>query len=777
MGIASLDAALSGLRAAQEQMAVLSSNIANASTPGYTRKTLPQETRVAENVSIGVVTGSITRSVDLTLSRDLWAEQGQATELATRAAYLGRIESFHGAPEDETSIAARVAALRDNFVNLMSDPQDYLRQEQTVTAAQDLARRMRDYAMFLTTMRNDAQGEMETTVARINDLLERIADSNTTIQEALSVGRTTAEMEDARDVAINELSELIGVSFFKRGDGVLVIKTTGGVELAAAEVRPLTLRTTPLGAGSAYPASAAGVYVGDPLVDTDGGIDITAREVGGKLGGLIELRDLDIPQQMAQLDELAHKLTMRLEGQGLRLFTDGNGDLPVDWDPNPLSSPKIAVPYVGYASHIEVNSSVVANPSLLVAGTRAMDVPVPPGSDAVLRRVVDYAFGSISHQQATGTVDIRATANGATDLLDWLGFAPTPSGMAHTIVGRQNLAAESPDLITAAGSPFGAGVNDRLTLTLDPGGEGPGPTAFVIDMSAVVPAGNATADDLAAHIDALSPDMSATIDVAGRLQITSVYDIEIQDLDMGKAGLDYLGLSEGVYGNVDPYFDVQVGNDPPVRITIREGMDEADLIDALILDPSVPNDTGVPGLAYDAATYAATGQLILRPGDDFAAPGFGGALRITAGPATADGTGGSGAPAGVTIVSALFGSYDAGPPVTDLSPITDAPNGAFRTQFLGPGVNIDTGVTGATDVVDYAQKMISRQATTLNSVEAKQADSRSLADLLRTQQLNESGVNVDEELAYLIQVQTAFSASARVVSVVQKMFDELLDSV
>lgn len=776
MGIASLDAALSGLRAAQEQMAVLASNIANASTPGYTRKTLPQETRVAENISIGVATGSITRSVDLTLSRDLWAEQGQATELATRAAYLGRIESFHGAPEDETSIAARVAALRDNFVNLMSDPQDYLRQEQTITAAQDLARRMRDYAMFLTTLRNDAQGEMETTVARVNDLLERIADSNRTIQDALSVGRTTAEMEDARDVAINELSDLIEVSFFKRGDGVLVIKTAGGVELAATEVRPLTFRATSLGAESAYPESAAGVYVGDPLVDTDGGIDITATGVGGKLGGLIELRDGDIPQQMAQLDELAHKLTMRLEGQGLRLFTDGNGDLPADWEPNPLSDPKIAVPYVGYAAQMEVNSSIVGNPALLVTGTRALDVPVAPGSDAVLRRVVDYAFGSISHQQATGTVDIRATANGAADLLDWLGVTPAPDPNPHTIVGTRNIAAELPNLVDAPGSPFATDVNDRFYIVLDPRGEGPGPINNIVNIGTIFPAGNATAYNLASQIDAYA-HIDARINEVGQLEISSVYDIELRNFDMGQAGFDYLGLSEGIYGDIDPYFDVQVGNDPPVRITIREGMDEADLIDALILDSSVPNDTGVPGLAYDAATYAATGQLILRPGDDFNSPNFGGELRITAGPFLTDGTGGSGVPAGVNLVSALFGSYDVGPPIADLSPVTDVPNGPFRTQYLGPGVDISTGITGATDIVDYAQKMISQQATTLNSVEAKQADSRSLADLLRTQQLNESGVNVDEELAYLIQVQTAFSASARVVSVVQEMFDELLDSV
>ena len=40
-----------------------------------------------------------------------------------------------------------------------------------------------------------------------------------------------------------------------------------------------------------------------------------------------------------------------------------------------------------------------------------------------------------------------------------------------------------------------------------------------------------------------------------------------------------------------------------------------------------------------------------------------------------------------------------------------------------------------------------------------------------------SGVNIDEELANLIVLQNAFAASARVISTVDRMFEELLNSV
>lgn len=57
---------------------------------------------------------------------------------------------------------------------------------------------------------------------------------------------------------------------------------------------------------------------------------------------------------------------------------------------------------------------------------------------------------------------------------------------------------------------------------------------------------------------------------------------------------------------------------------------------------------------------------------------------------------------------------------------------------------------------------------------ARSSDENTLRLLLEQQLLNESGVNIDEELGHLIVVQTAYSASARVINVVNEIFDELL---
>jgi flagellar hook-associated protein 1 FlgK len=73
--------------------------------------------------------------------------------------------------------------------------------------------------------------------------------------------------------------------------------------------------------------------------------------------------------------------------------------------------------------------------------------------------------------------------------------------------------------------------------------------------------------------------------------------------------------------------------------------------------------------------------------------------------------------------------------------------------------------------------MVNEQSQESVLTTARQADSSTLKDTLQRQLLDDSGVNIDEELASLIQVQTAYTASARVITAVNQLFDDLLDAI
>ncbi len=55
-----------GYTVAQQALDTISTNINNASTPGYTRKILPQETQIINEPAVGVTSSTPTREVNAT---------------------------------------------------------------------------------------------------------------------------------------------------------------------------------------------------------------------------------------------------------------------------------------------------------------------------------------------------------------------------------------------------------------------------------------------------------------------------------------------------------------------------------------------------------------------------------------------------------------------------------------------------------------------------------------------------------------------------------------
>jgi flagellar hook-associated protein 1 FlgK len=794
MSVSGLDTALSGLRIAQQQLNVISNNVSNVGTDGYTRKILPQESMVVGGQGIGVRSSAVIRNVDLNLERDLWTQVSSVNFLDVQSSYLDKIQQFHGSPDSETNIAAQISALRDAFSALADSPEDAALQRNVVNQAKTVAGKMNALSDLFTQMRNDAENQIAVDVAAVNTSLQKIANLNQQIKFAKASGRTSAEFEDQRDSAIKDLSQKMEISFFQRGDGVLVVQTANGVQLADERAETLTFQPGHLDSGSTYPESANGIYVGNPATQPTA-IDITSSRLNGEIGALIDIRDNAMPRQQAMLDELAQKMALRFDQQGLRLFTDASGQVPADTAPAPSPPAPVAVPvtYVGFSSRIRVNAAVLADQSLVQKGTVATDKPVTASSNEVISRVAEYAFSDIAYQKVSGTVDLRASGAGDS-LQEWLGiYSRNQVTGAKGVSQYGDLAA----LVDAGGEAFtppSSPTLDKFSLTFEEPRTGLGPVTVTIDLSdaaANFPIGGAiknAADQVAAEINAqiaaasvpAGLAASASVNSYGQLVLNSRGNITVDNAVSGgmpDAGLGFLGLARGTTQTTDPYIDIAVGNDNPTRITIEPGDDETDFIGKLNLLASGDTDGGVEGLAVSLS--AATGRLSLRPGDDPASPAFGGALTILGSSFSADGTGTvtGGIPAGTTIVSALFGS-DA--PVANVTYASATPSGgavAFRSRNLGPGADIDTGIITSSNIIDYAQKMVNRQSEEANEVASKQTDETSYHDLLQRRLLDSSGVNIDEELSSMIVVQTAFAAAAKVISAINDEFSRLMDSI
>lgn len=386
MTTSALGAALSGLRVTQQGLDLISNNVSNAATEGYTRKTLPTSSVLADDIGVGVRFGEIQRFVDEGILRDYRKQLSTQSYLKKSESYLASIQAFHGSAEQENNIASKIGELNNSLVELASTPESGILQASVVTEAQDVANNINRFSDFLLEQRNLVQREIALTVDDINQQLETIADLNKTIKAAHNTGQTTAALQDQRDSAIKILSEKMEITYFESSDGAVVVQTKQGQVLADEHARPITFNEERIGHQSAYPENLSGVILDAGAI---GEVDLASVGAGGELGALLELRDDTLLTYQAQLDELAHKMAARFDAQNLRMFTDASGIVPAD----------VPEAYAGFASQIQVNQLIIDDSSLVQAGTSG---PTPDaGSNSVIMDVVNYTFGQFSDASNT----------------------------------------------------------------------------------------------------------------------------------------------------------------------------------------------------------------------------------------------------------------------------------------------------------------------------------------------------------------------------------------
>src|SRR5215470_14451432 len=311
-----LQAALTGLRAAQTGIELVSRNVANATTEGYTRKTAPQDPLIVGGQGAGVKVGEVTRQVNFQLQRDVRNGTSQAQSLSVLQDFLSRFELTLGKPGDNTSIGNVVGALADSFRTLATSPESVTAQTAVVNQAQNLVGTFNRLGDAVQALRGEAERGIADSVTKVNQYLDDIQSLNGQIVTAHSTGRTTADLEDQRDRKLDALSKEMGINYFTRDNGEVTITTASGRTLLDGVAHHLVF--TPVSqvtAGATYPTSLNGVTLdGMDLFKAPPTTTPMTEVATGRLAGLADLRDRILPQAELQLDELASQMTQQFAG-------------------------------------------------------------------------------------------------------------------------------------------------------------------------------------------------------------------------------------------------------------------------------------------------------------------------------------------------------------------------------------------------------------------------------------------------------------------------------
>lgn len=304
-----LSSATSSLRTIQSELAIASNNIANADTEGYTVKSgvKVSTTTGGDGIGTGVNLTVIVSKVDANLLKSIVAATSENAEAATTESYLDQLSDVLGqlsSGDDGDTIAASLSELQSTFEELAATPESETLKTQAVLQLEDVATELRDTSAQVQDLRAQADSDIETAVASINENLHAIDDLNDAIVQAQARGQSTADLEDQRMVLVSSLSEQINISYYTDDSGAMTIYT-GGQPLLNSSVHELSYQAT-------NTVTSETVYPGGFDAITLNGADITTSIKSGSLAALVELRDETLVGVQDQLDAIANDLKDQL---------------------------------------------------------------------------------------------------------------------------------------------------------------------------------------------------------------------------------------------------------------------------------------------------------------------------------------------------------------------------------------------------------------------------------------------------------------------------------
>ena len=139
MGLSqALAIAMSGLRATQASISLVGSNVANAETPGYVRKTVIQVAGTNGDYGSSVLLNGVDRQLDQYLQTQLRTETSGAAYADIRSTFLANLQNVYGNP-------AETGTIEDSFNKLLTAFQGLVDQSGLAVGADQRGRRCADH--------------------------------------------------------------------------------------------------------------------------------------------------------------------------------------------------------------------------------------------------------------------------------------------------------------------------------------------------------------------------------------------------------------------------------------------------------------------------------------------------------------------------------------------------------------------------------------------------------------------------------------------------------
>lgn len=314
-----LNTGISGLLATRVALDTTGHNIANASTPGYSKQTVQFTARAPERygnmyIGQGADATGIQRSYNQFLTTGLWSQDSSLQRATTFSQLTDDLNNVLGGSNNvQSALDGFYASLQDAANNPTSTPT----RQAVLGKAASLAGTFQTLDQQLGQQASQINQRITSSVASINSLAQGIAQLNQQIESQSTNGASPNDLLDRRDQMIQQLSEQVGVTTSTQGNSINVF--TGNGQTLVSGGTALALKAVP----NAYDSSRI-----DVVAST--GANLDGQLQGGTLGGLLSYRSSVLEPARNQLGQVALAVAGAVNAQhqqGMDLHGNLGGDL------------------------------------------------------------------------------------------------------------------------------------------------------------------------------------------------------------------------------------------------------------------------------------------------------------------------------------------------------------------------------------------------------------------------------------------------------------------
>jgi len=813
-----LNSSVTALIANQQALNVLSNNVANANDTSYSSQNISFSPVVNGGISQGTELDTVTRNSNAFLvaaSREQYSQVG-TTEVLDN--YYQQIQSYYGTPDSSTDSVGSGNSITDalnQFYSaadaLASNPADASSQTAALDQAENLASNIKDTAQNLYNTQLQADADIGSAVTYINSQLKNLESVNLSIQSASQDGQSTATLLDQRDTALQNIAQYIGISVSYQSNGEAAVSTNTGVTLLSSNGVLYQLSYTQAGSVQSfingnvlqpinvYQASPDGTLASstpsDQLVSggvigaTSGPDVITSKVSSGELAGLLQMRDTEIPNLLGQLNNMTTNLVnaanaIQNNGSGFppantltgtraitsteKFATSGSVMIGVtDSNGNPLPSP--------YANQTGGIPPLTLNLNTLDGGQpTAQDIVNAinqyygsPPTEVELGNMNNIQLQAVSDTAATGSnftfnaLLKNYSADNASFQVTGLTITPA-AGPAGTVVSGVPSVPNTVTAGTMSNSP-------NITVNFTAGSTGPWTLAATVQVTDATT--GAVSNDVITY--QVNPAASG---LEGQLYnftgISGAGDAIIVPPSNSQA----IAQAQIVDANGNPVPPGYSGFLQISTINPSNGVAISELDSSMNGQINPLTNTVIPGTDTNQAfaDYFQLNDLFVRQSDGTSNalnmavrssiqnnPQFISTGQLTAVPAPAAGTG-------------LLPSYT----YTLGTGNNQAAENLLNLQNQSISFAAVTGLPATTQTLSgYATQLIGYAANQVSAASSNATNAQGIFTGLQQQAQSVSGVNVDQEMALMIQLQNSYAAAAKVITTMQSIFTALQNAI